>query len=117
MIESIERPNRLAGYAVHAFTASGVAFCFLAVAELWQPTVNVRRVFLWLAIQVLIDALDGPMARAMRRFGCVPVTMKPPISTLSPDPTRTRVEMFARPVKLSVGAYMLRRLREICPMP
>lgn len=72
MIDSLTRRKRLAGYAVHAFTASGVAFCFLAIAELWQPTVNVPRVFLWLGIQVLIDALDGPMARAVHIKKAVP---------------------------------------------
>src|SRR6266478_7111472 len=39
---------------------------------------------------------DGPMARTIIFFGCVPVTMKPPISTLSPVSTRKRVEMFPR---------------------
>ena len=36
------------------------------------------------------------MARTIIFFGCVPVTMKPPISTLSPVSTRKRVEMFPR---------------------
>ena len=62
---AVRPPNRLAGYAVHAFTASGVAFCFLAVAELCRPSPDVRLVFLWLIAQVLVDALDGPMARAV----------------------------------------------------
>ena len=39
---------------------------------------------------------DGPIARTIIFFGCVPVTMKPPISTLSPVSTRKRVEMFPR---------------------
>lgn len=64
--------RRIAGYAVHAFTASGVAFCFLAVAELCKPSPDARLVFLWLGIQVLIDALDGPMARAVRIKEAVP---------------------------------------------
>src|SRR5204862_1556958 len=36
------------------------------------------------------------MTRTIIFFGCVPVTMKPPISTLSPVSTRKRVEMFPR---------------------
>ena len=52
-----------AAYAVHAFTASGVVFAFLAAAEVCSPTCDPRWVFLYLAIQVLIDAADGPLAR------------------------------------------------------
>jgi phosphatidylcholine synthase len=50
-------------YAVHALTASGVAFAFLAAAEVCRATPDPRLVFLYLAIQVLIDAADGPFAR------------------------------------------------------
>ncbi|RYG69964.1 phosphatidylcholine synthase [bacterium] len=67
-----DRPNRAAGYAVHAFTASGVVFVFLAVAEICSPAPDPRLVFLWLGIQVLIDALDGPMARAVKIKEAVP---------------------------------------------
>ena len=56
---------RIAGYAVHAFTASGVVCAFLAVAEVCSRDPDPRLVFLWLAVQVLIDAADGPMARAV----------------------------------------------------
>ena len=52
-----------AAYAVHAFTASGVVFAFLAAAEVCSPAPDARLVFLYLAIQVLIDAADGPLAR------------------------------------------------------
>ena len=38
------------------------------------------------------------MARTITFFGCVPVTMNPPMSTLSPVSTRRRVEMLARTV-------------------
>jgi phosphatidylcholine synthase len=65
-------PNRLAGYAVHAFTASGIVFVFLAVAEICKPTPDARLVFLWLGLQVLVDALDGPMARAVHIKKAVP---------------------------------------------
>lgn len=64
--------TRFAGYAVHAFTASGVACCFLGVAEICKPLPDARLVFLWLGLQVLIDALDGPMARAVQIKKAVP---------------------------------------------
>jgi len=51
-------------HAVHLFTASGVAFAFLAAAECCRAEPRPRLVFLWLTIQVLIDAADGPLARA-----------------------------------------------------
>lgn len=54
-----------AGYAVHLFTALGILPVFLAMAEICSPAPDPRLVFLYLAIQVLIDALDGPMARAV----------------------------------------------------
>jgi phosphatidylcholine synthase len=49
--------------AVHLFTASGAAFDLLAVRELWAPEPDPRRVFAWLLVAVLIDAVDGPLAR------------------------------------------------------
>lgn len=50
-------------YLVHAFTASGVAFAFLATAEVVRADLDPRWVFGWLALAVLIDAADGPLAR------------------------------------------------------
>src|SRR5256885_1485440 len=46
---------------------------------------------------------DGPIACTMTFFGCVPVIMKPPIRTLSPVSTRSRVEMLARVVEGAIG--------------
>jgi phosphatidylcholine synthase len=57
--------QRIAAYAVHVFTASGVVLALLAADEVAAPAPSPRLVFLYLAIQVLIDALDGPMARAV----------------------------------------------------
>jgi phosphatidylcholine synthase len=54
---------RARAYAVHAFTASGVALAFLAAAEICAPAPDARRVFLLLAAAVLVDAADGPLAR------------------------------------------------------
>ncbi|HWK90160.1 MAG TPA: hypothetical protein VNP72_09200, partial [Longimicrobium sp.] len=55
--------QRARGYAVHAYTASGVAFAFLAAAEIASPRCDPRTVFLLLAGALLIDASDGPLAR------------------------------------------------------
>lgn len=54
---------RVAAWAVHLYTASGIAFALLAAMELAAPAPDARRVFLWLAIAVLVDATDGPLAR------------------------------------------------------
>ena len=59
-------------YFVHVYTASGVAFAFLALREMLlpgldpvaHPEVDARWVFGWLVAAVLVDATDGPLARA-----------------------------------------------------
>jgi phosphatidylcholine synthase len=50
-------------YLVHVLTASGVAFAFLAVAEVVRADLDPRWVFFWLTLAVVIDAADGPLAR------------------------------------------------------
>ena len=54
----------LAAYGVHLFTASGIIFAFLAMAA----TVEGDRflAFLYLAIALFIDGIDGTLARAAR---------------------------------------------------
>jgi phosphatidylcholine synthase len=64
--------GRLRGYAVHLLTASGVVCAFLATAEVCAPAPRPRVVFLWLALQVLIDAVDGPLVRAWHVKRVVP---------------------------------------------
>jgi phosphatidylcholine synthase len=49
--------------AVHLYTASGVALAFLATAAICAPAPDSRTVFLLLALAVLVDATDGPLAR------------------------------------------------------
>lgn len=51
-------------------TASGIIAAFLAVAELMEEAPDERVVFAWLVLAVLIDAIDGPLARAwdVKRF-------------------------------------------------
>ena len=55
--------RRLRAFSVHVLTASGIAFDLLAVRELLAPAHDVRRVFLLLIVPVLIDSVDGPLAR------------------------------------------------------
>ena len=55
---------RARAHAVHLLTASGIVAAFLAVAELVDETPDERVVFAWLVVAVLIDAADGPLARA-----------------------------------------------------
>ncbi|HVS33344.1 MAG TPA: phosphatidylcholine synthase [Thermoanaerobaculia bacterium] len=50
--------SRVRAWLVHLYTASGVVFALLATIES-----DVKRVFVWLTIAVLIDATDGPLAR------------------------------------------------------
>lgn len=54
---------RARAFAVHLLTASGVAFDFAAVAVAVSPRPDPRVVFLLLMAPVLIDAVDGPLAR------------------------------------------------------
>jgi phosphatidylcholine synthase len=54
----------LAGYCVHLLTASGIVLALLAALEVMHDRPDPRRVFLWLALAILIDAVDGPLARA-----------------------------------------------------
>lgn len=60
------RAEQVRAYAVHVYTASGVVFAFLAAAETASRDTDPRMVFLWLALAVLVDATDGPLARAWK---------------------------------------------------
>jgi phosphatidylcholine synthase len=62
--------SRTRAYAVHVLTASGIVAAFLAVAELFDDAPDERIVFVWLVVAVMIDAADGPLARAwdVKRF-------------------------------------------------
>jgi phosphatidylcholine synthase len=60
---SISATQRIAAYAVHAYTASGVIFVFLAAMELFANPPDARRCFFWLLVAVVVDATDGPLAR------------------------------------------------------
>ena len=64
MTDEIRSGARVRGYAVHAYTASGILFALLATIETFAPDTDPRMVFIWLAVAVLIDATDGPLARS-----------------------------------------------------
>ncbi len=57
-------------FVVHIFTASGAAIAFLAmlaaVDRAWPA------MFLWLGLALVVDALDGPMARRMQVMTLLP---------------------------------------------
>ncbi|QDS95007.1 Phosphatidylcholine synthase [Roseimaritima multifibrata] len=55
--------KRIAAYAVHCLTVSGIVPAALAVMEIASPTCDPRTVFLWLLLATVIDAVDGPLAR------------------------------------------------------
>lgn len=55
--------QRMCAHLVHAYTASGVGFAFLAAMELCSAQPDVRRFFAFLFGAVMIDATDGPLAR------------------------------------------------------
>lgn len=61
--ERVRLGRKARAYLVHLFTASGVAFAFLAMAEVVQADLDPRWVFAWLTLAVFIDAADGPLAR------------------------------------------------------
>jgi phosphatidylcholine synthase len=55
---------RIPAALVHVFTASGAACAMLATFALFAD--NWRAMFAWLGVALVIDALDGPMARRVR---------------------------------------------------
>jgi phosphatidylcholine synthase len=56
--------RRAAGWAVHAFTASGAVIGLLAMLAVIRD--DARTALLWLAAALAVDALDGPIARKLR---------------------------------------------------
>jgi len=55
---------RWVAWGVHGFTASGVVFGLLALLAVEQD--DLQAVFGWLLLALVIDAVDGPMARLIR---------------------------------------------------
>jgi phosphatidylcholine synthase len=55
--------ERIRGYAVHLYTASGILLAALAAAEIFSPRPDPRIVFILFAGATLVDASDGFLAR------------------------------------------------------
>jgi phosphatidylcholine synthase len=53
--------RRIAAAAVHALTASGVVWAFLALIAAVQG--DWRLMFAWLGVALVVDGIDGPLAR------------------------------------------------------
>jgi phosphatidylcholine synthase len=55
--------ERIRGYAVHLYTASGIVLAALAAAEIFSPRPDPRLVFVLFAAATIVDASDGFLAR------------------------------------------------------
>ena len=53
---------KVSAYLVHLFTALGVVFGFLAL--LATVNLEIPEAFLWLALALFVDGVDGTLARA-----------------------------------------------------
>ena len=56
-------PRVLAAWLVHGYTASGAVMALLAAQDIFQY--RYREAFLWLALQIVVDATDGALARVV----------------------------------------------------
>lgn len=63
-LELPDAGRRAAAWAVHAFTTSGVVLGFLAMLAVFEG--DVRKAFLWLGLALLVDGVDGTLARRVR---------------------------------------------------
>ncbi len=57
-------PSVAAAWAVHALTASGAVLGFLALEAAFRA--DAAATFFWLAIALIVDGIDGPLARGLR---------------------------------------------------
>lgn len=62
--------QRLAGWGVHIFTASGAVCGLLALLSIYKN--DLIPAFWWMGAAVVIDAVDGMFARMIRIRQCVP---------------------------------------------
>lgn len=60
----------LAAWAVHALTASGAALGFLALEAAFRA--DTTATFFWLALALVVDGIDGPLARMLRVEAATP---------------------------------------------
>lgn len=56
-------PSVAAAWAIHALTASGAVLGFLALEAAFRA--DAPATFFWLAIALVVDGIDGPLARAL----------------------------------------------------
>ncbi len=59
-IKNVDK-EKIAAWAVHGFTASGAVLGFLAIISIFNN--DQTSSFLWLGLALLIDGLDGTLAR------------------------------------------------------
>ena len=60
----------LLAWLAHAYTASGLVLAFLAATAVIEH--DYRTAFFWLALQIVVDATDGMLARAARVSSRIP---------------------------------------------
>ena len=64
-----QRPLILA-WGVHLFTASGAVWGLLALIAIMQH--NWREAFIWMEVAMLVDGIDGTLARRFKVKGWTP---------------------------------------------
>lgn len=62
--------QRVAAWSVHALTMTGLLWVILATQALM--TGNIKAFWLWLGVAIVVDAMDGPLARKARVTEVVP---------------------------------------------
>lgn len=62
--------NHIAAWAVHAFTMTGLLWVLLAAQALIDG--DHKRMWMWLGVALIVDAADGPLARAAKVTEVVP---------------------------------------------
>src|SRR3954462_277436 len=60
---SVSRTMRAAAFSVHVFTALGAGVALIALLEAVRE--HWAAMFAWLGVALIIDALDGPLARRL----------------------------------------------------
>ena len=59
-LEKVDK-DKISAYSVHAFTASGAILGFLAIVSILNN--DQAGAFLWLGMAILVDGVDGTLAR------------------------------------------------------
>src|ERR1700756_3916040 len=62
--------RRAAAFSVHVFTALGAGLALMALLEAVRE--HWANMFGWLGVALVVDALDGPMARRFNVAGLLP---------------------------------------------